>query len=338
MHLTDGARILKRICILGGSGFVGSYMAQNLRQSDTNFCIVDLKEPQRPYDFVHGDVTSLSTAILNWKDFDTFINLAAEHRDDVKPVERYFEVNVQGARQVCEMARLNNVKRIVFTSSVAIYGFAPPNTGEDGEPNFFNEYGKTKFLAEQVYLDWQAEAPEERSLVVVRPTVIFGPGNRGNVFNLLRQIASGRFAMFGSGCNIKSMAYVENVAKFLVRCSYERPGLHIYNYVDKPDLSMNELVQVVRKTLFDKSGVGLRFPGFLGILIGRGFDFLAYLVKRPLPISSIRVKKFMATTQFSSAVSETGFKAPYTLAAGLEKTLRYEFLENNRDKPTYDTE
>ena len=110
------------------------------------------------------------------------------------------------------------------------------------------------------------------------------------------------------------------------------------NYIDKPDLSMNQLVQVARKTLFDKSGVGVRMPGFLGVAIGVGFDLLAWLIRRPLPISSIRVKKFMATTQFSSAVPETGFEAPYTLAQGLEKTLRYEFIEDNRDKPTYETE
>lgn len=329
---------MKRICVVGGSGFVGSYIAENLQLSDTPFCIVDLKEPQLPYDYVYGDVSNLSAETLDWNAYDTLINLAAEHRDDVKPVERYFEVNVQGARQLCEMARLHNVKRIVFTSSVAIYGFAPPNTGEGGEPNFFNDYGKTKTLAERVYLDWQAEVPDERSLVIIRPTVIFGPGNRGNVFNLLSQIASGRFAMFGDGCNIKSMAYVENVAKFVVQCSYEKPGVHIYNYVDKPDLSMNELVELVRTTLFKKSGVGLRLPGSLGVAIGLGFDLLAWLIRRPLPISSIRVKKFMATTQFSSAVPATGFAAPYTLAEGLEKTLRYEFLEDNRDKPTFDTE
>jgi len=144
--------------------------------------------------------------------------------------------------------------------------------------------------------------------------------------------------MFGDGRNVKSMAYVENVAKFLVHCIGEKPGVHVYNYIDKPDLSMNQLVQVARKTLFDKSGVGLRMPGFLGMSIGVGFDLLAWIIRRPLPVSSIRVKKFMATTQFSSAVPETGFEAPYTLAQGLEKTLRYEFLEDNRDKPTYETE
>ena len=57
--------------------------------------------------------------------------------------------------------------------------------------------------------------PHERSLVIIRPTVIFGKGNRGNVFNLFNQINKGLFAMIGDGENIKSMAYVKNVASFL---------------------------------------------------------------------------------------------------------------------------
>lgn len=330
--------VFVKICVIGGAGFLGSRVVDALEKANVRSRVIDINRPHQNCDYRFGDVSSLDESESHWRDVDTIVNLAAEHRDDVRPLERYHQVNVEGARRVCEVARRAGVQRIIFTSSVAIFGFAAPNTDESGAPNYFNEYGKTKFLAEQIYLEWQAEEPENRSLVIVRPTVIFGPGNRGNVYNLLSQIASRRFIMFGQGQNVKSMAYVENVAEFLVQCVTKGAGVHIFNYVDKPDLSMNELVQVARKTLFDKSGVGLRMPGLLGITIGFCFDLLAWLISSPLPISSIRVKKFMATTQFSSAVAETGFEAPYTLAEGLEKTLRYEFLEDNRDKPTFDTE
>ena len=93
-----------------------------------------------------------------------------------------------------DYARKIGASRIVFTSSVAVYGFAPPDTSEAGDISYFNEYGRTKHIAEKVYADWQAEDPLNRCLVIVRPTVIFGPGNRGNVYNLLRQIANGWFA------------------------------------------------------------------------------------------------------------------------------------------------
>ena len=234
------------------------------------------------------------------------------------------------------IVRLNN--KIIFTSSEAIYGFAPADTDESGEPNYFNDYGRTKYLAEQVYKEWQAEDKDNRTLVIIRPTVIFGEGNRGNVYNLLNQIASGRFVMFGSGQNIKSMAYVENVAAFLEYSLSFKPGLHIYNYIDKPDFDMNTLVSEARKTLFGKNDVGLRLPAFLGMGIGYFADFVAKVTGKTLPVSSIRVTKFMGTTQFASSVSETGFAPPVCLEEGFARTLRYEFLEDNSDKQTFETE
>jgi len=325
-----------RVGVIGGLGFLGASLRKRLERSNFGVRIFDVRgggDDSASY----LDISS-TVKLEGCDDLEVLINLAAEHRDDVRPLSKYADVNIQGARNCCEIARRSDISKIIFTSSVAVYGFAEPDAGEDAEINFFNEYGRTKYLAENIYKEWQAEDPEVRTLIIVRPTVIFGPGNRGNVYNLLRQIAERKFMMFGSGLNVKSMAYVDNVASFLVHCLQFSSGVHVYNYVDKPDLSMNELVQVARKTLFHKSGVGLRMPRFLGITIGVAFDLLAWLIRKPLPISSIRVKKFMATTQFSSAVPATGFEAPYTLAEGLEKTLRYEFLEDNRGKPTYEAE
>ena len=144
--------------------------------------------------------------------------------------------------------------------------------------------------------------------------------------------------MFGNGRNKKSMAYVENVAAFLEYTLSFKPGLYIYNYIDKPDFDMNSLVSETRKTLFGKNNVGLRLPAFLGIGIGFFADFVAKVTGKNLSASSIRVKKFMGTTQFSSAVSETGFVPPVSLEEGLTRTLRYEFLEDNSEKRTFDTE
>ena len=62
------------------------------------------------------------------------------------------------------------------------------------------------------------------------------------------------------------------------------------------------------------------------------------IIRKPLPVSSIRVKKFMGTTQFASSVSDTGFVPPVSLEEGLARTLRYEFMEDNLDKRTFETE
>ena len=328
----------KSVAIIGGAGFLGTMLARYFKNKDLDFSIFDINTSGATSPpIIKADVeVQQSLEVISGS--STIINLAAVHRDDIRPLSRYDDVNIQGAVNVCVAARKHGINNVVFTSSVAIYGFAPADTAESGEPNYFNDYGRTKYLAEQVYKEWQAEDPDNRTLVIVRPTVIFGEGNRGNVYNLLKQIASRRFVMFGSGKNRKSMAYVENVAAFLEYSLSFKPGLHIYNYIDKPDFDMNTLVSEARKTLFGKNNVGLRLPAFLGMTIGYFADIVTKVMGKTLPVSSIRVKKFMGTTQFASSVSETGFVPPVSLEDGLARTLRYEFLEDNSDKRTFETE
>ena len=329
----------KKIALIGGAGFVGSRLSNRLRNKDVHYNIYDInvsnnKDDKNIYFLDVEDTSSMS--IL--EGVDTIVNLAAVHRDDIKPLSRYDDVNVQGAVNVCEVSKKFGINNIVFTSSVAIYGFAPDNTDETGEPNFFNDYGRTKYLAEKVYMDWYEEDPINRKLVIIRPTVIFGEANRGNVYNLLKQIASKRFIMFGKGQNIKSMAYVENVAAFLEFSLTFNKGVHIFNYIDKPDLDMNNLISSIRSILFNKKNVGLRLPAFIGYLAGYFFDAIAFLLKKTLPISSIRVKKFMSSSQFNTSIANTGFIAPIKLEDGLNKTITYEFLEDNSESRTFETE
>ena len=77
-----------------------------------------------------------------------------------------------GAQKVCDAATNLGINKIIFTSSVAIYGFAEAETDEKGKPNYFNDYGRTKYLAEEIYKKWQSEDKDNRTLVIVRPTVI----------------------------------------------------------------------------------------------------------------------------------------------------------------------
>ena len=329
---------MNKIYVMGGSGFVGTSLITRLyKNKDLDVVCADIKESNISNKTLKVDVENIKD-LEQISDANVIINLAAVHRDDIKPISKYDDVNVDGAKNICDLARSSGTNYIIFTSSVAIYGFAPADTDESGKPNYFNDYGRTKFLAEQVYKEWQAEDLENRTLVIVRPTVIFGKGNRGNVYNLLKQIASGKFVMFGNGKNRKSMAYVENVSAFLEHSLSFKPGLHIYNYIDKPDFDMNTLVSGARKTLFGKNNIGLRLPASLGIAIGYFADSVAKVTGKTLPVSSIRVKKFMATTQFTSSLSETDFVPPVSLEEGLAQTLRYEFLEDNSDKQTFETE
>ena len=203
---------------------------------------------------------------------DVVYNLAAVHRDDVKPASLYDEVNVTGAVNVCDVCREIGVAQIVFASSVAVYGVAAPSISEEEDPEPFSAYGRSKLRAEEVHREWQEEEPTRRSLVIVRPTVVFGERNRGNVYQLLRQIMTRRFVMVGSGRNRKSMAYVGNVSAFLVHVLGLGAGTHLFNYVDGPDLSMEELVQTILVAVGRPPAVGLRIPYLVGYLGGVACD------------------------------------------------------------------
>ncbi|WMY74581.1 NAD-dependent epimerase/dehydratase family protein [Buttiauxella selenatireducens] len=314
------------LAIIGGSGFIGTRLANQLSASSIDFKIIDInKSNSYPDNWIYGDVTKPDTLLTALSGVNKIINLAAEHKDNVHPVSLYYDVNVNGAKNICETAEKLNINHIIFTSSVAIYGFVEEDTGEDGKVCPFNDYGKSKFQAEQVFDHWQKE-DSKRTLVTVRPTVVFGEGNRGNVYNLFRQIASGKFLMLGSGNNRKSMAYVENIASFLKFGTGFETGRHVFNYIDKPDFTMNVLTGVICSSLNKKIN-NVRIPYSIGMLGGYCFDILARVTGKEFPISSIRIKKFCAVSQFkSNSIERTGFRAPVSLEEGIANTVRYEFL------------
>jgi len=329
---------MKKYIIIGGSGFVGSNLLKELKAE--NCANIDKKDSLE-----YNEIT-VKCDIRDTYCLDKVIHpavavvlLAAEHRDDVSPISLYYDVNVQGTKNVLHAMDHKGIKNILFTSSVAVYGLNKDNPSETHPADPFNHYGKSKWQAEEVLRNWYDQNPEKRSLTIIRPTVIFGERNRGNVFNLLKQIASGRFLMIGKGQNKKSMAYVGNVAAFIKHCiQTQKPGYRVFNYVDKPDFNMNELVAQVEVSL-NKKLPSVRIPYSIGKAGSLFFDLLAKVTNKPLAISLVRVKKFCATTQFdATSAHSSDFIAPFTLAEGLNRTLHYEFLDKNKDQITFESE
>ncbi len=320
----------KPILILGGSGFIGTRLTSLLTGRHVQVRIGDLRPSEAfPALWSKCDIRHLGTLSEVTRGAGVVINLAAEHRDDVRPLSRYHETNVEGAAQVCIAARNAGIQKIVFTSSVAVYGFQPHPVDESGPFAPFNDYGKTKLEAEGVYRTWAAEDPS-RTLAIVRPTVVFGEGNRGNVYNLLRQIASGRFLMVGGGNNIKSMAYVGNVAAFLAHTLSLESGVHIFNYADGDDMNTRDLVEYIKRCM-GRPGKTPGIPRAVAMAGGHLIDVMARISGCKFPISAIRVRKFCENTQFcADLATQSGFTQPYSLAEGLARTLQFEFPESYR--------
>ena len=323
--------------IIGGSGFVGSFLINKLN----DFSVINFDKNPSPffnkYTIIGNilDIENFENIFLN---VDSVVLLAAEHRDDVTPASKYYDVNVNGTKNVLKKMDKFKVNNLIFTSSVAVFGLNKSNPDENHEVDPFNDYGKSKWQAELAIKDWYDKNPDKKSVTIIRPTVIFGERNRGNVYNLFKQISSGKFIMIGDGQNKKSMAYVGNIVEFIKhKLEKQEKGIHIYNYADGPDYTMNDLISVVKNKM-NTSIPNIKIPYWLGLIVGYLFDFLAFVFKRKFSISSIRVKKFCATTQFNSKKVKLSFKAPTSLKKGIEITLEKEFINKNNDNVVFYSE
>ncbi len=315
------------ICIIGGSGFIGTRFAHRLSGSGKAFSILDIVDsPQFADHRRYADVTSLPSLLAAIPSGTTaIVNLAAQHADNVRPIRLYDEVNVLGAENVCKAAEQIGVRTVVFTSSVAVYGHAPPDTDESGKIAYANDYGRTKWLAENVYRTWHAASPTIRRLAIVRPTVVFGEGNRANVYSLFKQVSTPRYFMIGTGENVKSLAYVENVSAFLEHLVDGEPGIFLSNYVDKPDLSVAQIIHSARSALGLPIEPAFRIGRRTGAAVGAFADLVGLVSGRSLPIGRLRVQKFCATTQYSTRMATFGFHPPVDLIDAIGRTVAAEF-------------
>jgi nucleoside-diphosphate-sugar epimerase len=325
--------IQRRVALLGGSGFVGTRLAKLLESLGYDVLVGDLVVPlNAATKHTHCNVLDRESIVECIRGCDLVYLLAAEHRDDVSPVERYYRVNCSGAENVCSAMSELNISGLVFTSSAAVYGYTGDEPVDEDRPRRpFNHYGKSKARAEGIVSDWQRSGPE-RMLAILRPTVVFGPGNRGNVYTLAREIARGRFLMIGAGANRKSMAFVDNVAAALEWAANRPPGRWVYNYADEPDVTTRDLVSLVCEHL--RNGVyPRRVPKFAALSAAAVLDAVAYISGRRFPISRVRIEKFCSNTRFSAAkIRAAGFWPPISLRDGLLAMLHEEFSSSRQGK------
>ncbi len=316
-----------KVLVTGGSGFIGTRLVEVLLEQQHEVKIFD-KRPSETYPdlVIIGDVRDKDALIDACKGMDVIYNLAAEHADNVRPISLYTDVNVGGAENVVAAAQANNIKRIVFTSTVAIYGRHQINPDESFEAQPSSEYGITKYEAEKLFVKW-VEQDTGCSLTIVRPAVVFGERNIGNVRRLMEQIATKRFVIVGSGKNKKSMGYVGNITLFLTSKVNAEPGIDVYNFAGKPDLSTEKIVDIIT----DELKISHKFPHipeWAVLTAGYMFDMLSRITGKKYPISSVRIKKFTAETIVSTdKLLKSGFVEKFDLEEGLRRTIRYEFKQ-----------
>jgi nucleoside-diphosphate-sugar epimerase len=213
------------VVLLGGSGFCGAHLAERLLASGRaeSVCLVDLRPPvpgayTPAFDallasgrvaYHPGDVRTPLTVPPG--PVDLIVNLAAVHREPGHAPREYFATNVPGAQHACQLAEASGCRAMVFVSSIAVYGHQVAPCTEESALRPSTPYGASKRDAEAVHEAWAA-GDAARALAIVRPGVVFGPGEGGNVTRMVQGVLRGRFAFVGSPHVSKAGLYVREFA------------------------------------------------------------------------------------------------------------------------------
>jgi GlcNAc-P-P-Und epimerase len=333
-----------RICVMGGSGFIGHYFCEALHARGHQVTILDLVEPRfhvMPDRFIQGDICDPAKVSEAIGDCDAVLHLAAAHHDYGITRDHYFKVNEGGARVICQAMSAAGKTKACFYSSVAVYGAAPEPRTEATVPQPESHYGQSKLAGEKVFEAWAREQAG-RSCLVIRPTVTFGPRNFANMYSLLRQIHKGRFMPVGNGRNYKSLSYVENIVDAtLYLWNLEGvPGaarvagpFDVVNYIDKPDLTSRQITEICYAGL-GKRAPRMSVPLWPAMMMAWPFDLVTLVTGKNLPVSSARVKKLCTQTRFEAErVRAAGYQAKFTLQQGIEKMAKWYVDEGQFQKP-----
>lgn len=308
--------------VIGSAGFIGRHLVRALLAAGHTVTGYDRRphpEPVAGLDArVHDlfDDAGLRAACAG---VDRIVHLAAEHQDfGVLPGE-YERVNGDGTRILVQAATLAGVREFVFFSSVAVYGDRDEPSTESSVPAPSSPYGASKLAAECLLRRWAA-AETTRSVLVVRPTVVYGPWNLANMFRLMDTIARGRYVQIGDGGNVKSIIYIENlVAATMFLMRQMSPGFDFCNAVDERQLSSRQIALAIADAL----GVrlrGLQIPRELACVMASPLDVIARVTGRNLPITASRIRKFTSSTvHLAPALAARGFVAPVDPLTGIAR-------------------
>jgi len=315
----------EKILITGSNGFVGSFLTSRFMGRGYEVRGMDANDPKSPtpYAFIRGDVRNPGDVKKAFEGVNAIVHLAAAHHDFGIDEKDFFDVNVTGTQNILDAADAYGVKKIIFYSSVAVYGNYEEEATEESAPDPVNPYGKSKLEAEGRVRSW-AVKDTERSACIIRPAVVFGPGNYANMYKLIGTIYRKRFIFVGKGDNVKSIAYVENLADATVFL-YEKlkSGVDVYNYVDLPQMSIRQTVETIAKHL----SLGIpRLTLPLGPVIAAAgiFDVLAKITRYNFPITAFRIKKFNTSTRFGAdKIRAAGFRQRFELSEGFHKMVEW---------------
>ena len=322
---------MKNVVIFGGCGFIGTFFARLLVE-EYNVSKVYLYDhesvSEKPFAFRKAMVESFAQIQIvtgdvrlpiEWEPEETIdlvANFAAVHREPGHEAHEYYDCNISGAENVCDWAERIKCSRMIFSSSIAPYGPSEAVRDEQSIPVPESPYGGSKLVAEKIHQIWQGKC-QGRQLVIVRPGVVFGPGEGGNVSRLIRAVKSRYFFYMDNRKTRKAGVYVKELCRAMMWVLNSEKarveGVTIFNMSMNPGPSIQEYVEAIARV----DNIKVWVPSVPRILL----FFVAYsieIVARPLgiqhPFSPVRIKKLIRSNNIlPTYLAEQGYKYKYSL-------------------------
>jgi nucleoside-diphosphate-sugar epimerase len=271
----------------GVSGFLGNNLKPLLSQTYTIKTLGLTNEDDIKID--------LSKAVPEIKDsFDIVLHAAGKaHTVPKTEAEKklFFDVNYQGTVNLCDALEQSQLpKAFIFISTVAVYGLEfGENITEDHPLNGNSPYALSKIQAEQFLTSWC----EKNGVIlgILRPSLIAGKNPPGNLGDMIKGIASGRYLSIAGGKARKSVLMVEDIAHVLpLLC--EKGG--IYNVCDDVQPSFRELEILISKQL------GKKPPPSIPYWMAKSMALVGDVLGEKAPINSSKLKKITKSLTFSN--------------------------------------
>jgi len=317
-----------KVFVLGGSGFIGTHLAQQLLGQNHELVNLDINDPidqdQKSFHF-NCDVRQPIPEKFG-KDAQVIFNLAAVHRTPGHPSNEYFETNILGAQNVCDFARANNINTIVFTSSIAVYGTYEAQKNEETMPMPDIPYGISKLSAEHIHKVWYNEDPENRRLIIIRPGVVFGKHEKGNFTRLINSISKGYFFYPGRTDTRKGCIYVKDLVQLMLdRTNNNEPRSETINASYKPSPKISTIVESIKKQT-KKGSITLKLPPLALILASR----VLFNIFGKKSFHPDRIKKLMISNDINGEKMKSLTHPKYGLELGIKDWLEETNYSQNK--------
>jgi nucleoside-diphosphate-sugar epimerase len=245
-------------------------------------------------------------------------------------VRELFEVNVEGARHLLQIAEGAGVRRAIVLSSNSPIGVNPHRGhrfDEDSPYNPYMGYGRSKMLMEQVVHEYQARGNLET--VILRPTWFYGPGQPERQTRFFRMIRRGTSPILGDGENLRSMAFIDNLCQAMLLCEHSSAANgQTYWVSDERPYSMNEIVDTVERLMEIEFGLDvahkrLRLPSLAGEIAWLADAFIQALGLYQQNIHVLSEMNKTIACSVKKAQKELGYAPKVGLEEGMRRSLAW---------------